>query len=111
MKIGTAKYLRGVDSNGNSINVTIASVIANCLRGDYVVINGTSKINTLPTGFYAYYVEAGLPEEMPTGVVRGELWVINLMHAHQFCLDTSGVYYRTSDTIMSEDGWRKWTKL
>ena len=72
-------FIRGMDSNGNPIYIgteQFSSVLAELIvtKG---VLNSENDMNGLNPGFYAYYIEAGLPKNMPEGQIqRGFITVL-----------------------------------
>ena len=64
-------------------------------------------LNTIAGGIYDYYVEKGLPSNIPPGLQRGTIIVFNNpYHSLQIIVDSKNFYYRVSG-----EKWGDWVNL
>lgn len=77
------------------------------------VLDGESDLNNLPSGFYSYFVEGGIPKNMPSGQIqRGYIVsfpeVLGATSQIVFEWGWSTVYCRI---LNAGANWTDWIKL
>lgn len=105
-----------VNAAGNAVGVMTKEQVASVLAELIVtkgVLNSENDMNGLNPGFYAYYIEAGLPKNMPEGQIqRGFITVLPKSNgsATQIVFEWgwSIVYCRI---LNGDTNWSGWIKL
>ena len=105
-----------INAAGNAVGLMTKEQVASVLAELIVtkgVLNSENDMNGLNPGFYAYYIEAGLPKNMPEGQIqRGFITVLPKSNgsATQIVFEWgwSIVYCRI---LNSDTNWSGWIKL
>ena len=105
-----------INAAGNAVGVMTKEQVASVLAELIVtkgVLNSENDMNGLNPGFYAYYIEAGLPKNMPEGQIqRGFITVLPKSNgsATQIVFEWgwSIVYCRI---LNGDTNWSGWIKL
>ncbi|WP_418823742.1 pyocin knob domain-containing protein [Phocaeicola plebeius] len=105
-----------VNAAGNAIGLMTKEQVASVLAGLMLkkeVLDGESDLNNLPSGFYSYFVEGGIPKNMPSGQIqRGYIVsfpeVLGATSQIVFEWGWSTVYCRI---LNAGANWTDWIKL
>ena len=113
MQQGTAVYLRGIDSNGNSILYPLSALLALTVserRG----LNDADDLNNInAAGVYTIYPEGSLPANLPPGADRSTLIVVSCAngHAAQVIIGAyGGLWARGTYRYWEPSAWSAWGK-
>lgn len=107
--------IRAIDGEGNPVYIK-KSVFSSVLAGLIVTkenLTSESDMNNLSPGFYAYYIENGIPKNMPNAQIqRGYVVVfpdvIGIYSQIVFEWGWSSVYVRITN---GGNNWKSWLKL
>lgn len=76
-------------------------------------INSSYDLLKINSGVYSFYIEAGLPLNLPDGVTRGV--ILSLKVSNHYALVVFGynigVFYSTGVYSNGVENWSKWNKL